>query len=193
MEAAPNALIRLNLGCGLQAPPGWINVDGSWNARLAKFPGLRKIFAAVHVLSPDKAAIPWSSSIYIHDIRKPLPFANGSASAVFASHVLEHLYRDEGQQLIRESRRVLCPGGILRLIVPDLEAIVQEYYAERPPNQLSGEQQSAADVLGAVERLAVGIDVVSIDVAIEAEFPVACSDINSVCGGCTHCCQRCGD
>jgi SAM-dependent methyltransferase len=147
MEAAPNALIRLNLGCGLQAPPGWINVDGSWNARLAKFPGLRKIFAAVHVLSPDKAAIPWSSSIYIHDIRKPLPFADGSASAVFASHVLEHLYRDEGQQLIRESRRVLCPGGILRLIVPDLEAIVQEYYAERPPNQLSGEQQSAADVL----------------------------------------------
>jgi predicted SAM-dependent methyltransferase len=42
----------------------------------------------------DKAEIPWSRYIYIHDVRKRLPFANNSAEAVYASHVLEHLYRE---------------------------------------------------------------------------------------------------
>ena len=143
---APNALIRLNLGCGLQAPLGWVNVDGSWNARLARLPAIRKIFAAIRLLPPDKAAVPWSSNIYIHDIRKPLPFVDGSASAVFASHVLEHLYRDQAQQLVQEARRVLCPGGVLRLIVPDLEAIVREYCGERTVGQSAERQQPAAEV-----------------------------------------------
>jgi len=146
----PDTMIRLNLGCGLQAPSGWVNVDGSWNARLAKFPVIRKMFAAVNVLPPDKAAVPWSSNIYIHDIRKPLPFADGSASAVFASHVLEHLYREEAQQLIRESLRVLCPGGVLRVIVPDLEAIVQDYCKGRSAVQPQAEEPAAsppADIL----------------------------------------------
>ncbi len=133
--------IRLNLGCGLQAPPGWINVDGSWNARLAKYPALRKFLGAIRLMPPDKAEIPWSSQIYVHDLRKPLPFKDGAAGAVFASHVLEHLYHEEGQQLVREAFRVLCPGGILRVIVPDLEAIVREYNGERPFGALSVEQQ----------------------------------------------------
>jgi predicted SAM-dependent methyltransferase len=145
--AAPDGLIRLNLGCGLQTPRGWVNIDGSWNARLAKFPNLRRIAAAVHLLSSDKAAIPWSSNVFIHDIRKPLPFADGSVSAVFASHVLEHLYRVEAQQLIRESLRVLCSGGVLRLIVPDLQAIVEEYCTRRRQDQSPGDSQSPADVL----------------------------------------------
>jgi ubiquinone/menaquinone biosynthesis C-methylase UbiE len=127
-----DAPIRLNLGCGLQAPPGWVNVDGSWNARLAKFPALRKLLAAAGLVARDKADIPWSASIYIHDVRKPLPFANNSASVVFASHVLEHLYHDEAQQLLSESFRVLRSGGIVRIIVPDLETIIQEYNGQQP-------------------------------------------------------------
>jgi SAM-dependent methyltransferase len=148
-----NGLIRLNLGCGLQAPPGWVNVDGSWNARLAKRPAFRKMLASAGLLPRDKAQIPWSPDIYIHDVRKPLPFEDNSACAVFASHVLEHLYRNEGEQLVRESLRVLCPGGILRVIVPDLEAIVQEYQGEQPfgPVQAHEERTAPADRLN--ERL----------------------------------------
>jgi predicted SAM-dependent methyltransferase len=116
--------IRLNLGCGLQAHPGWINIDGSWNARLAKHLLLRGTLSALHLMPREKAQIPWSSEVFVHDIRMPLPFPDGAASAVYASHVLEHLYREEGQQLIRESFRVLTGGGILRVIVPDLQAMV---------------------------------------------------------------------
>jgi len=98
-----NCHLRLNLGCGLRIHPSWINVDGSWNARLAKFPFLRKALSSLHILPAGKEEVPWSRDIFIHDIRKPLPFSDSSADAVYASHVLEHLYREQGQQLIREA------------------------------------------------------------------------------------------
>jgi predicted SAM-dependent methyltransferase len=141
MEATHESL-RLNLGCGLRTHPDWINVDGSWNARLAKRPILRKLLASLRLMSADQAEIPWNRDIFVHDVRKPLPFPDGSAIAVYASHVLEHLYREEGQQLIRESFRVLVPGGIIRVVVPDLHNVVYEYLGERPFGELSPSQKA---------------------------------------------------
>jgi SAM-dependent methyltransferase len=132
-----NRLLRLNLGCGLLTHPGWINVDGSWNARLAKHRILRWAVFSLGILPAEKAKVPWSSDIFVHDIRKPLPFPDCSADAVYASHVLEHLYREQGQQLIRESFRVLAPGGIVRIVVPDLNTIIREYLGDRPFGELS--------------------------------------------------------
>ena len=136
-----NRHLRLNLGCGLLTHPNWINVDGSWNARLAKHPFLRKTLSSLHILPAGKAEIPWSRDIFIHDVRKPLPFAEGSADAVYSSHVLEHLYREQGEQLIRESFRVLAPGGIIRIVVPDLHTIIREYLGDRPFGELSSSEK----------------------------------------------------
>ena len=122
-----NTPLRLNLGCGLLAPEGWVNVDGSWNARLAKRPLVRRALSSLRILPSGKLEIPWSSKIFIHDVRKPLPFPDGSAIAIYASHVLEHLYVEEGQKLMEESLRVLQVGGVLRVVVPDLRAIAEEY------------------------------------------------------------------
>jgi predicted SAM-dependent methyltransferase len=44
---------------------------------------------------------------------------------VRASHVLEHFFMDEFDLVISEWLRVLKPGGSLRIIVPDLEIIIQ--------------------------------------------------------------------
>ena len=134
--------MRLNLGCGLLAPQGWVNVDGSWNARFAKHPFIRRVLSSLGLLPPGKMEIPWSSTIFIHDIRKPLPFPDGSVAAIYASHVLEHLYFLEARKLILESFRVLVSGGVLRVVVPDLKAIVDEYLGERPFGPLSGEMAS---------------------------------------------------
>jgi predicted SAM-dependent methyltransferase len=139
----------LNLGCGLQAPPGWTNVDGSWNARLAKYPVIRRTLARLKLMPADKLGIPWSSSILIHDIRKPLPFLEGSAAAIYASHVLEHLYCEDGERLIKESFRVLEAGGILRVVVPDLRAIVEDYLG----NGSSGRQQPEPEPLTRADLL----------------------------------------
>jgi hypothetical protein len=45
--------VCLNLRCGLQAPPGWINVGGSWNARLVKSPRLQRLLSSFRLLPAD--------------------------------------------------------------------------------------------------------------------------------------------
>lgn len=116
---------KLHLGCGTITPDGWINVDGSWNARLAKHPLLRKMLAAASILSRDQSHVPWNPKIITRDVRRPLPYSADSFDAIYASHLLEHLYLDEGRRLLRECFRTLRPGGVLRMVVPDLRAAVQ--------------------------------------------------------------------
>ncbi len=47
----------------------------------------------------------------------------GAASVdyVYARHVLEHMHRADAERAIREWRRVLRPGGLLHLVVPNIE------------------------------------------------------------------------
>ena len=56
-----------------------------------------------------------------------LPFADGAAALVYASHVFEYFDRQEAPLVLREWRRVLRPGGVLRLAVPDFEAVARLY------------------------------------------------------------------
>jgi predicted SAM-dependent methyltransferase len=107
------------------------------------------MLSRLRLLPPDKLAIPWSSSIVIHDIRRPLPFPDNSASAVYASHVLEHLYFEEGRQLMVESFRVLAAGGVLRIVVPDLRMIVEEYLG----NGASKGQTSGSESLRPADQM----------------------------------------
>jgi len=123
---------HLNLGCGPgDVPEGWINLDGSWNAWLAKHWFLRRLFLALHLHPSRPADEKWDSRVVVHDVRKPLLFPDNSLSSVYASHLLEHLYLAEAKDLLKECYRVLKPRGILRVVVPDLHAIVQEYTGER--------------------------------------------------------------
>lgn len=51
---------------------------------------------------------------------------DGSVDGVFASHVLEHVEQWDVHQALCEVRRVLRPGGVALIVVPDLERIAQE-------------------------------------------------------------------
>lgn len=123
---------RLHLGCGSCTPEGWLNIDGSWNARLAKYPAIRSLLGTLRIVPISLTIVPWDTGVYYHDIRRPLPFSDESVEAIYASHTLEHLYFNEAQTLLRECFRVLQPGGVLRLVVPDLRAIVEEYTGGSP-------------------------------------------------------------
>jgi predicted SAM-dependent methyltransferase len=62
--------------------------------------------------------------------RSPKPISYNSDSSVeviYSSHVLEHLDQREVELYLKEAWRVLCPGGILRLVVPDLALIIDKY------------------------------------------------------------------
>src|ERR1051326_2208138 len=116
-------LDRVNLGCGPSAPLGWLNVDGSWNAWFTHHRHLRHSLELVGVINARNQGADWQVSPLVHDLSQPLPFAENSISAVYASHVLEHLYRSQAVALLSECKRVLKPGGVLRLVVPDLHAM----------------------------------------------------------------------
>lgn len=134
---------KLHLGCGLVTPPDWLNVDGSWNARLNKIPGARPLLGALGILGKRERGTAWSTSVYSANLNKRLPWSDASFTAVYCSHTLEHMYLTKGQELLRECRRVLKPGGVARFVVPDLKTIVQEYlggprldhcFPESPPD-----------------------------------------------------------
>lgn len=121
-DSTPRSGLRLNLGCGTETPDAWVNVDYALGARLGKIAPLRPLLRAIGIFH-----IEWSASIVIHDLRRPLPWPDDSVTAVYSSHTLEHFTKEAGQRLLRECRRVLAPGGVIRIAVPNLPAILEGY------------------------------------------------------------------
>lgn len=89
---------RLHLGCGGVHKDGWVNVD---------FVG-------------DPIDLAWNLS-------KPLPFPDASVDAIFHEHLLEHLPLRDGLRFTRECFRVLRPGGVIRVGVPDAGRLLRSY------------------------------------------------------------------
>lgn len=94
--------IKLNVGCGTDYKKGWINIDNNSDNNIKKLD------------------LNW-------DLRKPLPFPDESVDLIFNEHFLEHLTVKEGVRANKEFRRLLKPGGILRIATPDLENVVNNY------------------------------------------------------------------
>jgi SAM-dependent methyltransferase len=120
----------LHLGCGLLAPPEWVNVDGSLNAWLAQHPVLRRAARTLRLIPRRALDVPWPRNIRIANLTRGLPFADASFDAVYSSHTIEHLTRAEALSLLKEAWRVLRPGGICRTLAPDLEALIREYLGQ---------------------------------------------------------------
>jgi predicted SAM-dependent methyltransferase len=56
-----------------------------------------------------------------------MPFEDSYFDVVYTSHFLEHLNLQQARFLLKEVYRVLKKGGIVRIVVPDLENICREY------------------------------------------------------------------
>lgn len=118
--------MKLNLGCGSQTPDGWINVDYALGARLMKVPLFGILNKYLKLFNLD-----WDKKIFLHDLEKTLPWADSSIDAVYSSHTLEHFSKESGRKILSESYRVLRKGGIVRIIVPDLQSCITEYLEGR--------------------------------------------------------------
>lgn len=89
----------LNAGCGTNYHSDWINVD-------------------IVSKSPD---------VIGHNFIKGIPFDDNSFKLVYNSHFIEHLDKSDAIRFLNECYRVLQPGGILRVVCPDLEQIARLY------------------------------------------------------------------
>jgi SAM-dependent methyltransferase len=119
----------LNLGCGPDVQQtGWIDIDGSWNLRV-QTSWWGRLFTGYIA---RRSGFRWPTHVKWMDITEGLPFPNGMVDAVYASHVLEHLYRDDAVRLLSECKRVLKPNGVIRLVLPDLKSMVVDYLADDP-------------------------------------------------------------
>ncbi len=108
--------LYVNLGCGPIQPPGWINVDFSNRARLAKaFPLIDRLLVKLGIIP----ATEFSTETTVFDIRKSFPFEDSSVQAFYSGELLEHLLPKEAESVMKECFRTLIPGGKLRINVPD--------------------------------------------------------------------------
>ena len=132
----------LNVGSGPSAPPGWTSLDGSWQARFAGWPWLTRF--GRRALGVDVGH--WPRGVRYRDIRRGLGCPDGSVAVVYASHVLEHLHRGDSVRFLRRVRDALKPGGVCRVVVPDLFAIVGWYLAHRQ-EPAERRKESSSDLL----------------------------------------------
>lgn len=132
---------KLHIGCFDVVHDGWLNTDVTPHLMVARVPGLPRALRAAGLI-PDERWAAYQSGAFRRiaylDLTGPFPFADGSIDAVLASHVLEHLTRDEAQRCVAEIRRVLRPGGVVRIAVPDLDTVVEEYDPADPDAFLDG-------------------------------------------------------
>lgn len=101
--------MKLHLGCGRKYIPGFVHIDVQ--------PGPH-----IDIVGPVEK----------------LPMQDNSVSLIYASHILEHFGRFAYMAVLQEWFRVLEPGGILRLAVPDFAACAAIYYENGLEDGLSG-------------------------------------------------------
>jgi len=97
-----NGQILLHIGCGDINARGFINVDARSKPH-------------IHIVTRNLFSLDMIPS--------------ESANLVYMSHVLEHVGHREVVKTLKEMRRVLRPGGVLRVSVPDFDYIVDIYNA----------------------------------------------------------------
>lgn len=107
------ARVYVQYGCGACAPAEWLNFDASPRLRLERLP-------VVGWIIQQSLGAQFQSNVRPGDIICGLPVPDGSAVAAYCSHVLEHLARGDLSIALRNTHRILAPGGRFRLVVPDL-------------------------------------------------------------------------
>jgi predicted SAM-dependent methyltransferase len=115
----------IQFGCGTCAPPNWRNFDAGPAFWLQK----HVPFSKSYLLRKGYPEYPVENIEY-GDVVAGLPVENNSATAVYCSHVLEHLALSDFRRAIRNVFQYLRPHGVFRLVVPDLEYLIRQYCAD---------------------------------------------------------------
>ena len=103
-------MIKLHLGCGTKYIEGYNNID------IRYLPGVDEV----------------------NNIRFLRNYKPNTVDVIYACHVLEHFSRWEYKTVLTRWFEILKPGGVLRLAVPDFEAICTHYLKTKDLNSITG-------------------------------------------------------
>lgn len=112
----------IQYGCGFTAPIEWVNYDASPTLRFERMPVLGKLYTRNKQRFPE--------NVKYGDIVKGLPEMDNTCDAVYCSHILEHLAYEDFLAALKNTLKILKPGGTFRGVVPDLNAAVMSYLEE---------------------------------------------------------------
>jgi SAM-dependent methyltransferase len=130
---------KLHLGCFDQPVDGWVNTDITPHIWVSRIPFAARLFHTVGMMSSKRLAQHQAGifrQVRYLQLSKRFSYSSNFFAAVFTSHVLEHLYPSTAIHCLRECLRVLQPGGVLRIAVPDLDRLVREYDSAEPESFL---------------------------------------------------------
>jgi predicted SAM-dependent methyltransferase len=95
--------IKLHLGCGDYWFEGYINIDIS-------------VYGGTDILL---------------DITQPLPFQDKTVELIEAYEVIEHIEETTLDNMIKDWKRLLIPGGVIKISVPDMDKLVEQYPTDK--------------------------------------------------------------
>jgi predicted SAM-dependent methyltransferase len=104
---ASNRVRKLEIGADIAQLDGWLSTD----------------------IDPES-----DRTVYL-DATKRFPFESDTFDYVYCEHMIEHISWQKGLQMLQECRRVLKPGGTIRVATPDLEVLLALYSHNQDPKQ----------------------------------------------------------
>lgn len=120
--AVPSGPRKLEIGSGLNPQPGYEHLD----------------------VRPDLPHLE-----HVHDINQPLPFDEGTFDEILSRSCLEHVSWREIKRILTDWRRVLKPGGKVKIWMPDFEYLCRMYLNGQADEHLDGDYVAIAeDLLG---------------------------------------------
>ncbi|HZI92491.1 MAG TPA: methyltransferase domain-containing protein [Thermoleophilaceae bacterium] len=143
-EVPSRGPVKVNLGSSLLVAPGWVNVDGALSALVASWPtpALRLFYRLAglraHLSEAEYLEVLKGNRFVHYNLEYGIPLPEASADYAFASHFLEHLSKRHGEHLMRETLRVLKPGGVVRVAIPDLAVFIGAYGEGRKEEAMDG-------------------------------------------------------
>jgi predicted SAM-dependent methyltransferase len=127
----------INLGCGLNPIKDFTNYDYNFFITLSKIPWSKFILSRMNFVPNSYIKIiemAKKKQISFCNAAVSIPEKKNSIDLIYSSHVLEHLDSNETDKFLSNCKEILRNEGILRLVVPDFDILVNNYLSDKDVN-----------------------------------------------------------
>ena len=129
-EKKTSNLLKVHLGCGKNALNGFLNFDNNLFLLFKYIPFIENFLSHFNFIPKwfcEFIKISREKNIKYCDASKKIPLKDSTVDLIYSCHMLEHLDQNETKVFFNESYRILKPNGIMRIVVPDFQKLIDNY------------------------------------------------------------------